>query len=774
MTGYDDTKAFLSYIDALGGVVLVSVPASTGIPTVVQSYPGQNAQKSVCLFSDRATSVVVGFGAAGATPGHYDFRFAWYSTATASSLIGPIQVLADKVEIPTSAAGIVTASTPSGAAKFLIQRSPTLGRSSVTAATVTSGGSVTIDKTLALLNLQSKPFAHGSAVYALLGFDSDTQGDVFTVLLSDPVSGASFVPVGRHAPRESGTTYFPLVASVVSTGPHRFLCPLIVKTLIQRVNTQEFLPVSGVDLFELDFGSDPAIDPRGVFALGPGRTAFASAWPAYHDGACLNEVAFAYGPESDDAAVSVSAGLGGMAAGDYLYVFLYRASDNARGVMRSVVSTPVKATIVNPGDVVNITPGALSLVNGFQYNQATIGPARAVACDIYRTLVNESGPFHYVASVDALNPTTFVDTQQDLVIQTNPTVYTDGGVLDNVPPAPARSVVIAQSRVFFAYRHEVWYSKLFIAGETPGFNEQLVVAIDDDQEITALSSLDGRPVVFTERSMYVLDGDGFDDQGGGSNYTPRKLTAEVGCADPRSIVTTGDGIFYFAEPGIHILDRSLDVQFIGQPVKDEVLSFPILVSAVHVPNKKRVLFFLRNEVGENRIISYDYNRRQWATWTNDDDTIAAAALSGSELAYLTTTGKLRMSDDAVWTDASVPYEHVARTAWIKLGQLQGYQQVRRATFLLDRIDDAGLSISVYHDYNDTQVNEGYTWTAADLRALPRPEVSIHLRRQKCESIAFGMSDTAPGTAGAAIVGVVLELEMKRGSSRLLLDQTARK
>lgn len=629
-------------------------------------------------------------------------------------------------------------------------------------------------------NLQSKPFTYGSdpivsgqqdGAFVMVGYVSDVQGSLHLWRLAPSYVWGQ--EVGVFAPRESGaerTTSH--LSDVAQIEPGRFRISATVKTRILTSATSSYLiGTTGIDAIEVNFTPSLADDTRALAFEASENLWIAGTRPSFFDGRFPWPAAFPFSPDDLDTGGLPVVGGGHLTAGTYQYVAVFELQDTRGNLLRSeVLVPPISVTVLGPTDRATVTVPDGPVVPVPQGRQMV---------RLYRTMVNKSGPFFRVASapsIGGLVSLTFLDGLEDVVIQANEAVYTDGNVLPNVPPPPSGTIAVIEDRVFLADGRDVWYSKQFVPGEIPGWSEQLVFRVEQGGDIVAIAQMDDAPILFKRSSIFqVGDGEGFGDDGSGTNFKAKPIaTGGVGCVDARSIVLGPEGLYFKAPAGIYCLTRGLEVVFIGQPVRDHVRDlYPICTSATLIPEKQQVIWTLTDGI-EGRAVIYDYRRQQWAIWEIEGGAIVTSACFLDGTYYYATATGVRRSDPDTWTDAAVPYEMSAKTAWVKVGGIQGYQQCRRATFMLANRGSHELSISVLTNYNGTILTEGYTWTAAELAALPSEQVSIHLRNQKCQAIAFEIADDSSPGESCVITSIRLEVEVKRTGARQLLAAGARK
>ncbi len=129
----------------------------------------------------------------------------------------------------------------------------------------------------------------------------------------------------------------------------------------------------------------------------------------------------------------------------------------------------------------------------------------------------------------------------------------------------------------------------------------------------------------------------------------------------------------------------------------------------------------------------------------------------------------------------------ARTSWLRLQLLNGFQRVRwlfvTGTFghdiATDTMGDSSFSVAVDFDYSEVGFTApgAYNFTVASTFATKQYSgapfaIRSKLRRQKCEAVSFTFTDvpTLAAPAGVTLQGITLQVGMKRGVGKLRAAQ----
>jgi hypothetical protein len=397
----------------------------------------------------------------------------------------------------------------------------------------------------------------------------------------------------------------------------------------------------------------------------------------------------------------------------------------------------------------------------------------------------------------------YVDTNADSVIQQSTVLYTTGGVLDSVNPPAALMQCVHWNRKWIVDETlvTIWFTQPFQQGISPYFNETLSIYYPDGGDITAIIGMDDKLVIFKQNSISVVYGQGPSDNGQGSDLTvPQRIAADSGAIDWRSVVLTTAGIMYQSKTGIYLLDRSLQVSWIGKHVIDTLATYSTVLSATLVPTATQVRFICQSpSTQQTTVLVYDYSVNSWSQFNysrQPGPTIASAYVNTVLKASTSTYAPAGVyttisSDGSLWRElnpveaiysSSSPYfdndslgnyffvPTTVSTAWVKIQGVQGYQRARRITLYAPMNDPAGLTLSLAFNYN-TSIVQQYSWKDTVIAKLPVSQVEMFVGAayNKEMSVQVTMSDfggtvsTGGGTLavtgqGASFVSCSLDLQ----------------
>lgn len=730
-------------------------------------------------------------------------KFATANSSTLAQIVAPVTVEAPAAGITTSNVGIVR----TGATTCLLLYSHEGGGETggvTRSVQITSAGVISTDRKSYFLRLLTRPFAVGSRYYAVASnyslasvFTSGnaiTGSETFLIDATYDTNGAVFVQparcVGKIEMLTGGTWGSGYTAGSAAMSSTRVFAPSPFQS---SEASNKYSWRQGVHRVEVTSGSDMPEDMwRSVEQSGEAYLC-AGTLLAY-DGVEVVGYGWPYAPCLQSVTAAVSTGV--IVAGTYLYAVTAERRSAVGLLHRSPVSATVSVTIGGGGTntgIVRITPVSLA----YSANNFGIYP-------IYRTTVG--GSVVQRLTVEPLNavvvntnfgsqPATKNDTAADanvggVALSDRPTLYTEGGELEDFQPTSVVTACIYRNRIFAIAgdRRTVVFSKSFAdnQGTAGGFNAAFRLLFPET--LTALSVLDERLIVFAEKGIYTLAGDGPAPNGDESDYgAPNKLQTDVGCTNARGVVEGPEGVFFVSNGDIHMLDRGMSVVWVGKPVQDLLSSYPNVTSAVLISKKNQVRFSAQNSGGTSSIVLvYDYSEKQWSHFVYGENisggggvglAIADACLYSGAYTFVTTAGQVYQEsestnlDDGSWVTASI------ETAWIHANGPLGYYSVRNFRLDGESVSAHILNISVGFDGNTTY-QQGPTVFAESTTGVTSvgpmtAGVSIGNRR-KSRAVRFKIEDAAPVTLGTGKGGkwstMALEVGNKGGVCRLPATQ----
>jgi hypothetical protein len=465
------------------------------------------------------------------------------------------------------------------------------------------------------------------------------------------------------------------------------------------------------------------------------------------DGNQLNEFGFYLYPDPIQSSTNTSAG--NVADGTYQYVVVYEYFD-ARGDLLESAPSQVFTTTYAAGSARQYTL-TLNLV-GFSTKQN-------MRVSIYRTTASGT-IFYFLGSINNLTGSTltYVDNIADATLQTNKILYTTGGVAENIISPNSNFVCQAKNRLWTfetGSTDTIWFSKEIRSGFLPAFSDLLVQKVSSaGGELVALAQIDDKLIIFKERIIMALLGDGPTESLVGSFSVPLQITSGMGCVTARSVVETPVGIFYASQEGIYLVDRSLQNSFIGRPIyKNE----GTIRSSVYDPVLNRVIFLTTTQM-----IVYYISTASWYTWTatNPVDLL----LEGGVLYQLTSTKLLKQGTG--YQDDSANYAQTLKLGQFSFAGLQAYQRLYRVLITGRSTSDANTTNLTVKNYFNSNTTATDTLTLQHSSAISNNRFELEVRPsvQKCETMEIELSLTA-NTSGFIVSGMSAEVGVLPGAAR---------
>lgn len=479
---------------------------------------------------------------------------------------------------------------------------------------------------------------------------------------------------------------------------------------------------------------------------------------------------------------------GSIAAGNYLYAFT-REYRSAVGVLHR---SPVVTAGVSAGATATVTIvlASCGLTTKIDVGTGTDFPAIPVVAVAHRSVVNGSN-YHRLTFEPVYNTIrydveaasqTFVDTRADsdiggglgATLGTRPLLYTSGGILEDMQPPCGITLALHRGRLWIVTgdRRTIWFSKSFLDdfGVAPGFSTSFRILFDKD--LVAIGSIDDKLIPLAADAIWYIAGDGPAPNGSNSDFsTAIPIQTDVGCTQPRSVVSTPMGLMFANASGIYLLTRGLEVVFIGRPVQDTFADFPNVTSATLVSRRNQVRFTCRSGEGKLGIVLvYDYAEERWATRTYDLSPFVSSCVWGDRWIALTADGWIVRenleSDAAAYLDDGVWVTATVETAWISRSGPTAFQRVRRVAVLAKRSTDADHTMKIAVN-GDGAFVETRLWQSDESHD---GRIGVHVKHQKSHAIKMRLSDGTPTGVGAVVGNgqgflwsmLGLEIAQKRG------------
>ena len=625
-------------------------------------------------------------------------------------------------------------------------------------------------------SLAGKIFYTDDNGFVPVAFYSNTQPSLFLLRNDGDISAKMLAQTSAGETAKTGH-----LPSITNTEGNVWVFPTTYKTRIVSENATLY-GLTGITEVILDFDDQFICDSS---QLGE-NLMITSGYLQCYDGVSIFESGFHLYPDHITAtqnAVTVGPFLNNQ---KYQYCVVYEWTDSRGQVHRSAPSIPISITfsLNNVSCDINIP---------YLYITDRKAPRADVVLAVYRT-TNGGTLFYKTTSISSpqYNNTTavgftltFTDTTTDAALITNELLYTTGGVVENIAPPAAKIIARFKNRLFLAGTEDdsIWYSKEHVTGEAVNFSDLFKIKVDNTGgKITSLGELDDKLIIFKATTIFALTGDGPLPTGAQNTFSiPQLIASDVGCIDPYSVVKTRNGLMFKSKKGIYLLDRGLQVSYVGAEV-EEWNSFTI-TSATVVDELNQVRF----TTSSGRCLVYDLFFQQWYTFTN----IAAidAAVWQSKWVFLKSDAEIRRETPNVYLDVDSPIISKFTLALMQFAQVQGFQRIFKLNVLGENRGTHGLKIEVGYDYRDyfeerfivfpNTVLQDTEWGGEPAWGESETlwggdsdgvyQFQIRPRQQRCQALKLKIEDffnTGSGTAGFALSNVTAEVGIEPNIARL--------
>lgn len=406
-----------------------------------------------------------------------------------------------------------------------------------------------------------------------------------------------------------------------------------------------------------------------------------------------------------------------------------------------------------------------------------------VSIALYRTENNgtifyrTSSVLNLVYNVIPAPTVTFSDKTSDFELIGNEQLYTTGGEVENIGAPAPEILLIYKNRLINVpkdNRNTFWYSKQVIDGFGVEFSDSFIQQINETGgDITAAGVIDEKLILFKKNKILYILGDGPSPNGLNNDFTSGQLiSADVGCTDKDSVVTTSDGLMFQSEKGIYLLDRSLQAQYIGAPVED--YGTQKIISAQILLQKNQIRFALESGL----VLCYDTFHKQWSVFQGAGDSLDQidSETIDDDYYFLNSSGVVKLETNqysdyrtvvGVQTQTYIPMSF--DTSWFSLATIEGYERIYELVMLGNYVTNHTLTVQVYYDFNESYYD---TVTISDAIPSGAPDVftyRVFMPRQKCTSFRFKITEVPVATyfgEGLKISTMTLRVGAKTGTNKI--------
>jgi len=632
----------------------------------------------------------------------------------------------------------------------------------VSTATVTAAGSITSPAAFFILGvgLCSRPYQINGQNFIPVVFASEIQSSYFVL-----DNNAKVVCRFLTGQAQSTSSSF-ILPHTPSLSAAKVIVAAAYKTRLQAVDLTFFSVFGAANTVV----SHEPTTPLQTATLGENLHIAGGVLRAY-DGDQIVEHGFHTYPET---CTVVSVGTAGsIPPGTYFYNAVYKWTDNYGQEHRSAASADGEATIVSTAKQVELSIPTLKITDKTE-----------VLVELYRTEIGGIGDVSYLVGSVINNPlvanVTITDNLTDAQIISRQPLYTTGGVLDN-GPAPSGRVIgthTASNRLFMATDDglSLFYSKIRNQGQPVEWNEALVTTLDPiGGKVTALTSMDDKLIIFKTDAILYISGGGPNNLGQQDTFTsPERVSIDVGCIEPQSVVLTAEGLMFKSRKGIYLLTRSLGIDYVGSAVEE--YNDLQITSAEFIGQYNQVRF--TTKTGD--CLVYNYYLKLWSTFDNHQ--ALSAKSIGNDYYYVRSSNQLYKEVANQYSDNGSPIAILIETGWMSFAKLQGFQRAYKMLVLGDWKSAHNLRVRASYDFNNAWVNEkvlnpvpgvvsGIPYGGSSPYGSQSPyggdgdvyQARFDFKKQKCQSVRLQFQEQQNvATEGLSLSAFTLEVGGKRG------------
>lgn len=601
--------------------------------------------------------------------------------------------------------------------------------------------------------------------------------------------------VGKLQPGTAGAriTRPGFLSSVFEAGDGQFRFAVVSRRQI-GAEDGKFQTLRGVSLATIDF-SDSRNYSTAELA---GNCLITGGIVQVYDSAGAVEQGFHLFPEN----ITFTGNVGGSLTllGTYSYQVCYEWTDNRGQVHRSAPSVAEQITLTGANNRVTLVVPCLRLTSRYGTIDAASPRRGDVKIVVYRT--ENNGDVYYQAS-SSTSPTynsygtdsvSINDDLSDADLISRPPLYTTAGSLENIAPPTASLIAVYRNRVFLGGTEDdtIWFSKQVRPNRPIEFNDAFTIKADPvGGELTAMAALDDKLILFKENSIFMTGGDGPEDNGqGGIFFPPELVTADAGCIDSKSVVSTPLGLMFKSRKGYYLLNRNLESSYVGAEI-EEFNSYAVS-SSVLMADSNEVRFTTQ----DGPTLVYNYFFKQWIVWPSflADDSIIWQNKFVAILQRVGNTSLVVQQVEGLWADLGQKYSLKIGLSWASMAQVQGFQRVWRAIFLGDYRSPHTLKLSVGYNFSPV-ISDEYYWNPVSALNIAEYgdgafygtepvyggstenygvyQIRTHLVQQKSQAVRFILEDQAISGSGEgfSLSSVAFEIGLKKGIMKLQAAQT---
>lgn len=481
-----------------------------------------------------------------------------------------------------------------------------------------------------------------------------------------------------------------------------------------------------------------------------------------YDNVGIAEAGFNLFPEIVDRNGGTASGTVFLVPATYSYQILYQWFDAQGNKHRSSPSDIIECPNSNAHGSNLLIVAGLSMSEIYKVNNIQVL--------LYRNAPSVNINTYFLVARMPNNPTglvTFADIIPDADIVGAEQLYTTGGEVPNYAPPSFSSTVAYKNRIIGVQadnRFIWWFSKQQIEFFPVEFSDLFTQVIDGSKgQINAVNMMDDKLIFFCENGIFYVLGDGPSPNGTNNDFTyPQIITADTSCNNPNSMVILPIGLMFSSPKGIFLLDRSLQVSYIGALVRN--FNTRDIVSATLLPRTTRVVFGFSG----GSALMYDYLVQQWSELA--EITAVDTTFYNGNFVYLQADGTFLEENLGNYSNNGSPVEMSFQTGWFSFANLQGFQRIKHFLLLLTAQNSTTLKIDCAYNYDPT---------VQDSRIIPVAASSVPLQYRifnttmKFQSMQITVTEIATSSTGGGLTlsGFMFYAGIKKGPYKVTAAQS---
>lgn len=474
-----------------------------------------------------------------------------------------------------------------------------------------------------------------------------------------------------------------------------------------------------------------------------------------------------------------------------VYTTTFAATDDTAAEVVAAVNAVIGATLTasapegvlvithdTPGEGTGIIIGAgtANAILGFTAGDRSDGTTENEAQEVLH--LTETA--YRAVSLSCGGRDTITDVRDDAAdtdgIASQAVLYTQlESPLDDHHPGPADYVWAGNERVFAAglpSRSSWKASKSFDPVRAPAFASEGRSNFGNEiaEGVEGIIVHDVSALLFTNRGIWQVDGEGPEDNGQGKFQAARRVFTDGGLVRNgwRSLLKTAIGDwFQLDDDKLYVIAPGGAPEWVGFPIRELMRTFPVVAAACLTQNDNMAAFALQNSAGTSgRIALFDLRRKIWFV---DDVGACPQALADYQgrLAYVDENHLVWLQDASAGSGTFIPL--TVTTGHATEFDIAGQGAPCSVMLVGELLGECMAALTVDYDDGLGPVSAGsFALTVANGYTVGQTvRLEFMLAQQDTSSFALGLTTSgSSNSAGLAPVAVVVYAEKDSGPALL--------